>query len=334
MQYVADQCGVRIIPARAGFTSRRSHRTARTGDHPRSRGVYTALRAEEDPAPGSSPLARGLRRGLTPSGLSGRIIPARAGFTLGRGTRTTRTADHPRSRGVYVPGLLQEALARGSSPLARGLRAGRRPHLLDQRIIPARAGFTEPAVGGAAHSEDHPRSRGVYAACPCCTRSRPGSSPLARGLHGGLAHRDPAGGIIPARAGFTRPASGPRRPSPDHPRSRGVYVGGGATVRAAGGSSPLARGLPALAGGGDAADGIIPARAGFTHLLVAGPLPGEDHPRSRGVYAQWGKSINISEGSSPLARGLRAVGITVAVPVGIIPARAGFTHWRHSEDDR
>ena len=49
-----------IIPARAGFTSddRGAHRVFL--DHPRSRGVYSAIRPYLDRNPGSSPLARGL----------------------------------------------------------------------------------------------------------------------------------------------------------------------------------------------------------------------------------------------------------------------------------
>ena len=51
-------------------------------------------------------------------------------------------------------------------------------------------------------------------------------------------------GIIPARAGFTRP-----------PSLLGAALGG---------SSPLARGLQYLIRTGDREPGIIPARAGFT----------------------------------------------------------------------
>ena len=51
----------------------------------------------------------------------------------------------------------------------------------------------------------------------------------------------------------------------------------------------------------------------------------EDHPRSRGVYTggdgfEWGV-----DGSSPLARGLRLRNSIIPSPLGIIPARAGFT---------
>ena len=50
-------------------------------DHPRSRGVYLAIKKKVDATKGSSPLARGLR--LRAAGFSPkvRIIPARAGFT-------------------------------------------------------------------------------------------------------------------------------------------------------------------------------------------------------------------------------------------------------------
>ena len=91
----------RIIPARAGFTLLHHLRFRKGRDHPRSRGVYGAVVSAIGASPGSSPLARGLRkqRPQAPADLG--IIPARAGFTCPvRGTRAPRT-DHPRSRGVY-----------------------------------------------------------------------------------------------------------------------------------------------------------------------------------------------------------------------------------------
>ena len=52
------------------------------------------------------------------------------------------------------------------------------------------------------------------------------------------------------------------------------------------GSSPLARGLHDSINYNDPITGIIPARAGFTHLLYTFPRDLWDHPRSRGVYHQ------------------------------------------------
>ena len=110
------------------------------------------------------------------------IIPARAGFTLSGGVVWVGGWDHPRSRGVYAIAVLLFFMALGSSPLARGL-----PNLavgltVRERIIPARAGFTENFGVPATKVKDHPRSRGVYADPENRSRVNAGSSPLARGL--------------------------------------------------------------------------------------------------------------------------------------------------------
>ena len=75
--------GLRIIPARAGFTSLEQVGKREEEDHPRSRGVYLSTTWPGMGSPGSSPLARGLphRHGAEPVGEG--IIPARAGFTRG-----------------------------------------------------------------------------------------------------------------------------------------------------------------------------------------------------------------------------------------------------------
>mgnify|MGYP001650470926 CR=1 FL=1 len=70
-----------------------------------------------------------------------------------------------------------------------------------------------------------------------------GSSPLARGLHVLPFHCYEGGGIIPARAGFTRDGRAQVSTVGDHPRSRGVYAKTGDFMRETFGSSPLARGL-------------------------------------------------------------------------------------------
>ena len=78
---------LRIIPARAGFTPRRSPGAWPAQDHPRSRGVYPAPTGREAKPPGSSPLARGLRLALSRTAGHPGIIPARAGFTWSRAGR-------------------------------------------------------------------------------------------------------------------------------------------------------------------------------------------------------------------------------------------------------
>ena len=193
----------------------------------------------------------------------------------------------------------------GSSPLARGLRA--RPVRPDGhgRIIPARAGFTSSRSPATSRRPDHPRSRGVYRGTHAAHRRKTGSSPLARGLPRSLEQLSCAGGIIPARAGFTLPRCLSRTATEDHPRSRGVYPN-------------------ILEKLGDAL-GIIPARAGFTPPPSGRRGPSRDHPRSRGVYyCLTSRSISPC-GSSPLARGLRRLRPFARTSSGIIPARAGFT---------
>ena len=135
-----------------------------------------------------------------------------------------------------------------------------------------------------------------------------GSSPLARGLPRSKIPRYVDGRIIPARAGFTRRLPHHASPVPDHPRSRGVYASAEAQALWDLGSSPLARGLPAILNDPDPHRGIIPARAGFTGDPQRPRPPPGDHPRSRGVYAKgWAKGRRNH---------------------GIIPARAGFTRHR------
>ena len=73
-----------IIPARAGFTSRWGLMVICEKDHPRSRGVYDPLADGRAHTVGSSPLARGLLSFTVHKCALFGIIPARAGFTIGR----------------------------------------------------------------------------------------------------------------------------------------------------------------------------------------------------------------------------------------------------------
>ena len=274
-------------------------------DHPRSRGVYSGTAGVRASPPGSSPLARGLLVFEAARHRYRRIIPARAGFTSLRMSPTNVRTDHPRSRGVYVTLAKGIGITSGSSPLARGLLAGRSVSKLGERIIPARAGFTCWTSRSMSRWWDHPRSRGVYGRWRRSAARSCGSSPLARGLHGDDGLDDHVLGIIPARAGFT-PVGRRSRPRPwDHPRSRGVYGWRSCTAGTSSGSSPLARGLR----GGGEVEGvggrIIPARAGFTSARMGMIILRWDHPRSRGVY--------------------RPRIVSTQREWRIIPARAGFT---------
>ena len=174
-----------------------------------------------------------------------------------------------------------------------------------RRIIPARAGFTRTAPAWWSSVGDHPRSRGVYRSAIDVRGDLRGSSPLARGLRVHHVLVCCSARIIPARAGFTLDHFQSPPPLTDHPRSRGVYDGLPASIRAECGSSPLARGL--------------------LRSRVTCWGRGWDHPRSRGVYVGLPAGLLRWMGSSPLARGLLLPGPRHRPGPGIIPARAGFT---------
>ena len=193
----------------------------------------------------------------------------------------------------------------GSSPLARGLRDALLEAFPAIGIIPARAGFTRAWWVLSSAGADHPRSRGVYSR-PGHSEGIPyGSSPLARGLRTPSPAATAAGGIIPARAGFTDAST------------RGNHAGAG--------SSPLARGLLVLPPPAVEETRIIPARAGFTDRSRRPHRAHRDHPRSRGVYPLVVALPEQIDGSSPLARGLPEKTTQGGGSSRIIPARAGFT---------
>ena len=74
--------GQGIIPAHAGFTSRRPGPPGHRRDHPRTRGVYPGPRVGARTLAGSSPHTRGLPTRTRPA--------------------YCHCQDHPRTRGVYV----------------------------------------------------------------------------------------------------------------------------------------------------------------------------------------------------------------------------------------
>ena len=251
--------------------------------------------------------------------------PTRTGFTRSYPLLGAMFLDRPRWRGVYTKPLALPRSSSGSSPLARGLRPLPPARRLQPGIIPAPAGFTPQPSHPWSSAPDHPRTRGVYARASCATSPFSGSSPLARGLRDGVVGIVLSIGIIPARAGFTIVGQVWQPRAADHPRSRGVYAPGTRNAPAAGGSSPLARGLRQPGDETQPEEGIIPARAGFTCWCCSRCRGCRDHPRSRGVYIIASRWRPLMSGSSPLARGLHGRSRREGGLDRIIPARAGFT---------
>ena len=134
--------GLRIIPARAGFTWFDKMRGMFDEDHPRACGVYFGVLRVLMLRRGSSPRVRGLLI---------HIHRARA-----------TALDHPRACGVYASVAIIHALAIGSSPRVRGLLVFLTNIIKRLGIIPARAGFTRYLSEPFPMMKDHPRACGVY----------------------------------------------------------------------------------------------------------------------------------------------------------------------------
>ena len=97
----------RIIPACAGNTIFRLLRYRSSWDHPRLRGEHQNGENQDPMTSGSSPLARGTRRGWKYRTSGYGIIPACAGNTPLPACRRWRSPDHPRLRGEHPRGPLR-----------------------------------------------------------------------------------------------------------------------------------------------------------------------------------------------------------------------------------
>ena len=158
---------------------------------------------------GSSPLARGKESDPAARILPRRIIPACAGKRSVDEKDRSWCRDHPRLRGEKRKRKGAAAMAKGSSPLARG--KVQLIHTQNQgiRIIPACAGKSTSSPRSMGEAKDHPRLRGEkYRRFASSVRLK-GSSPLARGKELELWQKAAVSGIIPACAGKSQcPSAG------------------------------------------------------------------------------------------------------------------------------
>ncbi len=229
-------------------------------------------------------------------------------------------------RGEHVVCTSSSARSGGSSPLARG---------------------TRPAVGPSPPTRTvHPRWRGEHGPCVAPLPNTDGSSPLARGILGEQTGVLLGGRFIPADAGNT--ARCPCRSSrlAVHPRWRGEHdaahrravhqrrfipaaagnTGESFTLsQAFYGSSPLARGTHQAQLFRIAGVRFIPAGAGNTSWTPRARSSPTVHPRWRGEHSRRIRSVEISNGSSPLARGTRHLDRRGQDGQRFIPASAGNT---------
>ena len=193
----------------------------------------------------------------------------------------------------------------GSSPHARGTHAARFTCVWELGIIPACAGNTWPILRSRRVRRDHPRMRGEHPNRNATISLLLGSSPHARGTP--VEDVDVAldGGIIPACAGNTFDAAFACAVDRDHPRMRGEHRLMVSRSSFSPGSSPHARGTPAIPQHSLRIVGIIPACAGNTRRRCRTAWRNGDHPRMRGEHSRLRFSSASCLGSSPHARGTR-----------------------------
>ena len=232
-----------------------------------------------------------------------RFIPAGAGNSRARLSRTGTWTVHPRWRGEQ--------------------RASQRQNRGQLRFIPAGAGNRLPRLWRHSHATVHPRWRGEQVATVNTKSSIGGSSPLARGTEipqdsSLVSHR-----FIPAGAGNSLEITAIDGDIAVHPRWRGEQSRPHLMASRNSGSSPLARGTGQLSSRARVHDRFIPAGAGNSVARVCATALCPVHPRWRGEQTTRGAPWSLKIGSSPLARGTgRRDGKPYAVP-RFIPAGAG-----------
>ena len=234
----------------------------------------------------------------------------------------------------------------GSSPRARGTRNVGRNDWHVWRFIPACAGNTRIASAYSATTAVHPRVRGEHVRhhhksslysgssprargthhAPTCAATECGSSPRARGTHRLRGEGLQLLRFIPACAGNTsdwRSASSSRRV---HPRVRGEHLSIAGRRATHTGSSPRARGTPAVARARQSRSRFIPACAGNTPRRCRSTCGSPVHPRVRGEHAFGDLPGRAAFGSSPRARGTPRDRNGGPERLRFIPACAGNTH--------
>ena len=239
-----------------------------------------------------------------------------------------KSSVHPRRRGEHRIRKSSRKIILGSSPQARGTRQicfWRRRY---PRFIPAGAGNTGVPRSRRSRRAVHPRRRGEHTIPFDNALVIDGSSPQARGtlqtkISPCLVRR-----FIPAGAGNTSVSDSFSFAFSVHPRRRGEHQKHTRRTPRQSGSSPQARGTPVQTMSEPMKARFIPAGAGNTAASDRTEWARAVHPRRRGEHGGvWG-GYQITNGSSPQARGTRSLLLSRGIHHRFIPAGAGNTTWR------
>ena len=191
---------------------------------------------------GSSPRGRGKLVEVVADIRVVGLIPAQAGKTPVISPKPFSATAHPRAGEENLKTPPTPLPDPGSSPRGRGKLTGQGGLLVWARLIPARAGKTLTPTSTCTTLRAHPRAGGENQRYRGPAQRSCGSSPHGRGKH---LHCHPLvsrRGLIPARAGKTRPGRG----IPSSPRAHSRAGGENAAMRQPAfmwtGSSPRGRG--------------------------------------------------------------------------------------------
>ena len=198
---------LRLIPAHAGKTSRRTGLRSQSAAHPRSRGENLIGAGRSLIQGGSSPLTRGKHGRVVAVVGSHRLIPTHAGKTGFRSCVRSSRPTHPRSCGENALEDLAYMPAPGSSPLMRGKLFGGLVRRGLHGLIPAHAGKTGRGSQRTRATRAHPHSRGENYRLTIDRGAYTGSSPLMRGKPPIFLGENRGHGLIPAHAGKTSRAT-------------------------------------------------------------------------------------------------------------------------------
>ena len=292
-------------------------------DHPRVCGEQRGPSRYPFRPSGSSPRVRGaVSHAVTPP-LHGGIIPARAGSRGQPVFDRVGVRDHPRACGEQSMSVFIPSIKVGSSPRVRGAVAALAVHDAVDGIIPARAGSSQPYSMSCRCLGDHPRVCGEQLMDEIKLKPCPGSSPRARGAVNGAYGARCHVGIIPARAGSSRPIRTSGCAIWGHPRVCGEQSRFRSSAPLRSGSSPRVRGAGRHYPQADQPQGIIPACAGSRFASRPRPSTAGDHPRVCGEQlARVCFSVALT-GSSPRVRGAAYEQRCIRAISRIIPACAG-----------
>ena len=193
----------RLIPARAGKTSRPRRPPPSRPAHPRACGENSQHEAFMYPRLGSSPRVRGKHPRRPRTGRGRGLIPARAGKTTRRPRGRGCPWAHPHACGENLSRSSLTFVSWGSSPRVRGKPDVGVELAPIRGLIPARAGKTGGFGHGRAPAQAHPRACGENLLAFLEDLDELGSSPRVRGKR--VAGCPELGGdrLIPARAGKT-----------------------------------------------------------------------------------------------------------------------------------